>query len=106
MIFENNTVLRLIEFPKPQTNLLIHLQWFAAEDEGRTEDPSEYKIRKAREEGKVARSAELTSAIVLLFGIATIGILSSYILKIFACSALLSSCINPRAYFNLSILYQ
>ena len=29
----------------------IHLQWFAAEDEGRTEDPTERKIRKAREEG-------------------------------------------------------
>ena len=28
---------------------LIDLQWFAAEDEGRTEEPSEYKIRKARE---------------------------------------------------------
>ena len=30
----------------------IDLQWFAAEDEGRTEQPSEYKLRKAREEGK------------------------------------------------------
>jgi hypothetical protein len=27
----------------------IHLQWFAAEDEGRTEDPTERKIRKARD---------------------------------------------------------
>ncbi len=39
---------------------------FAAEDEGRTEEPSEHKIRKAREEGKVAKSAEFTSAVVLL----------------------------------------
>lgn len=45
----------------------VHLQWFAAEDEGRTEEPTEYKIRKAREEGKVAKSADLTSALILLF---------------------------------------
>lgn len=45
---------------------LIDLQWFAAEDEGRTEDPTDYKIRKAREEGRVAKSQELNGAIVLL----------------------------------------
>jgi flagellar biosynthetic protein FlhB len=44
----------------------MDLQWFAAEDEGRTEEPSEYKIRKAREEGRVAKSQELTGALVLL----------------------------------------
>ena len=37
----------------------IDLQWFAAEDEGRTEEPSETKLRKAREEGRVAKSQEL-----------------------------------------------
>lgn len=58
----------------------MHLQWFAAEDEGRTEEPTEYKVRKAREEGKVAKSAEFTSSLVLLFPIVTIGILSSYLL--------------------------
>src|SRR5690606_10301514 len=42
-------------------------QWFAAEDEGRTEDATEHKIRKAREEGKVAKSPDVTSALVLLF---------------------------------------
>jgi len=58
----------------------IDLQWFAAEDEGRTEDPTEQKIRKAREEGKVAKSTEFSSALVLLFPIIAIGILGSYIL--------------------------
>ena len=58
----------------------IDLQWFAAEDEGRTEEPTEQKIRKAREEGKVAKSTEFTSALVLLFPIIAIGILGSYIL--------------------------
>ena len=59
----------------------IHLQWFAAEDEGRTEEPTEYKIRKAREEGRVAKSSELTSALVLLFPIIAIGLLGSYIME-------------------------
>lgn len=44
------------------------IQLFAAEDEGRTEEPTEYKKRKAREEGKVAKTQELPSALVLLFG--------------------------------------
>ena len=48
----------------------IDLQWFAkAEDEGRTEEASEHKIRKAREEGRVAKSQELNSGLVLLFPI-------------------------------------
>jgi flagellar biosynthetic protein FlhB len=59
----------------------VHLQWFAAEDEGRTEEPTEHKLRKAREEGKVAKSAEFTATLVLLAGIATIGLVSGYILK-------------------------
>jgi flagellar biosynthetic protein FlhB len=49
-----------------QQALAIDLQWFAAEDEGRTEEPSEYKIRKAREEGRVAKSQELIGSLVLL----------------------------------------
>jgi flagellar biosynthetic protein FlhB len=49
-----------------QAALFIDLQWFAAEDEGRTEEPTEYKIQKAREEGRVAKSQELIGALVLL----------------------------------------
>lgn len=48
------------------TYAMIDLQWFAAEDEGRTEEPSEYKLEKARKEGRVAKSQELNSAIVML----------------------------------------
>jgi len=65
----------------PATPFDIHLQWFAAEDEGRTEEPTEHKLRKAREEGKVARSAEVTSALVLLFAAAAVGLLGSYMLR-------------------------
>ncbi len=44
------------------------LQWFAEpEDEGRTEDPTVHKLKKAREEGKVAKSQDLVAAIHLLF---------------------------------------
>jgi flagellar biosynthetic protein FlhB len=46
--------------------ILIDLQWFAAEDEGRTEEPTEYKIQKAREEGRVAKSQEFVGALALL----------------------------------------
>ncbi len=59
----------------------VPLQWFAAEDEGRTEEPTEHKLRKAREEGKVARSVELPAALVLLLGVATMAVISGYFLK-------------------------
>jgi len=44
----------------------MHLQWFAAEDEGRIFDPTEATYRRAREEGRVAKSQELISALGLL----------------------------------------
>jgi flagellar biosynthetic protein FlhB len=59
----------------------MDLQWFAAEDEGRTEEPSEYKIRKAREEGRVAKSQELVGALVLLLPALAILILAPYMLR-------------------------
>lgn len=62
-------------------DIKISLQWFAPEDEGRTEDPTEYKLRKAREEGKVAKSADLISAIVLLFCITAIAAAGSSIIE-------------------------
>jgi flagellar biosynthetic protein FlhB len=59
----------------------VHLQWFAAEDEGRTEEPTEHKIQKAREEGKVAKSQDVTSSIVLLFSVITLWLVSSYLFE-------------------------
>ena len=56
----------------------IDLQWFAAEDEGRTEEPSEYKLRKAREEGRVAKSQELNSALVMLVTVIVLIIAAPY----------------------------
>jgi flagellar biosynthetic protein FlhB len=61
--------------------VIMDLQWFAAEDEGRTEEPSEYKIRKAREEGHVSKSQELVSALVLLLPALMILFLAPYIFR-------------------------
>ncbi|MDR1390268.1 MAG: flagellar biosynthesis protein FlhB [Treponema sp.] len=69
---------------------LIDLQWFAAEDEGRTEEPSEYKIRKAREEGRVAKSQELIAALGLLFPALTI---------LFSAGYMLTTCIEMIRFF-------
>jgi flagellar biosynthesis protein FlhB len=59
----------------------IDLQWFAAEDEGRTEEPSETKLRKAREEGRVAKSQELIGAVGLLFPAVALLLLGPYIAR-------------------------
>ena len=62
--------------------LSMHLQWFGAEDEGRTEDPTERKMKKAWEdEGKVAKSSELVQALVLLFSFAGIALLGRYMIR-------------------------
>lgn len=68
----------------------ITLQWFAAEDEGRTEDPSELKLKKAREEGRVAKSQDLNGAIVFLLCVLT--------LLVFARS-IFESCVAVLVYF-------
>lgn len=67
--------------PRPLSPGNIHLQWFAAEDEGRTEDPTEYRIRKAREEGRVAKSQELIGALGLLLPTMTLVIVAPSMLK-------------------------
>ena len=51
----------------------------AAEEEGRTEEPSEYKLEKARKEGRVAKSQEIGSALVLLFIVVMLIFLSKWI---------------------------
>ena len=60
----------------------IHLQWFASpEEEGRTEEPSEYKLRKAREEGRVAKSQDLVAAIGLLLTAVTLAVLAPWMVS-------------------------
>lgn len=57
----------------------------AAEDEGRTEEPSEYRLEQARKEGRVAKSQDISSALILLLGI---------LVLIFLGKWFLSKCIN------------
>ena len=57
----------------------IDLQWFAAEDEGKTEEPSEYKLRKAREEGELAKSQELNGSLVFLLSVIVLIALAPWI---------------------------
>ncbi len=62
----------------------VDLQWFAsAEEEGRTETPSEHKLRKAREEGRVAKSAEISGAVVLLVPVIIIAFSAKHMLETF-----------------------
>ncbi len=46
----------------------LNLQWFAPEDEGRTFEPTERKIAKAREEGRVAKSSDVPIALIIIGG--------------------------------------
>lgn len=59
----------------------LHLQRFARpEDEGRTEEPTDYRLRKAREdEGKVAKSVEVTSSVLLVFTVLAIILAATFI---------------------------
>ncbi len=59
---------------------LVHLQWFAPEDEGKTEEPTEYRLRKEREEGRVAKSPDLVGAIGLLLTALTLAIVGPWML--------------------------
>ena len=85
----------------------------AAEDEGRTEQPSEYKLEKARKEGRVAKSQEISGALVLLLCVVTIVFLSKWlftevvtIIKFFFNQAGTYDVKNPTflpAFFNVFI---
>ncbi len=60
---------------------LFDLQLFAAEDEGRTEEPTEYKKRKAREEGNIPRSQELTAIIVFLANFWALALIGEFVFR-------------------------
>lgn len=51
----------------------------AAEDEGRTEEPSEYKLEKARKEGRVAKSTEVSGAFVMILCVVTLMVLAKWL---------------------------
>jgi flagellar biosynthetic protein FlhB len=63
--------------------LFIHLQWFSddAEEEGRTEQPTEHKLRRLREEGQVPKSQELVGAVTLFLPALLLLFLAPYMLR-------------------------
>jgi flagellar biosynthetic protein FlhB len=64
--------------------LIIPLQWFADEAEdapGKTEEPTEHKLQRLREEGQVAKSQELVGAIGLLLPALLLLFLAPYMLR-------------------------
>ncbi len=63
------------------------LQLFAAEDEGRTEEPTEKKIREAREKGQIAKTQELPQSIVVISGCLVLFVFSSWIYD--SCAAIM-----------------
>ena len=85
-------------FPCRAPFMRIDLQWFAAEDEGRTEEPTETKLEKARKEGRVAKSQELNSALVMLLAVVMLIFMGPYMLR--DCAAIFRyyflRCINPQ----------
>jgi flagellar biosynthetic protein FlhB len=69
--------------PSPQSPVPIHLQWFSdnAEEEGRTEPPSEHKIQRLREEGQVSKSQEFVGAVTLFLPALLLLFLAPYMLR-------------------------
>lgn len=62
----------------------------AAEDEGRTEEPSEHRLEQARKEGRVAKSQDISSALILLLCV---------VVLIFLGKWCLSKCLNIFNYY-------
>ncbi len=79
----------------------IDLQWFAAEDEGRTEDPSDYKLKKARdEEGRVPKSGELASSIVMFITVLVLVAFGGFLMR--SCAELMIFYFTRSAELSIS----
>jgi flagellar biosynthetic protein FlhB len=72
----------------------IHLQWFADDNEaeGRTEEPTEHKIQRLREEGQVVKSQELTAALTLFL---------PALMLLFVAPSMLRTCVEMLRFFFL-----
>ncbi|MBS0617790.1 MAG: EscU/YscU/HrcU family type III secretion system export apparatus switch protein [Spirochaetes bacterium] len=60
---------------------IFSLAMFAAEDEGRTEDPTETRRRREREKGRVPKSAEIPAALGTLGGLIVLFVTAGWILS-------------------------
>jgi flagellar biosynthetic protein FlhB len=73
--------------------LAIDLQWFADQDESRTEEPTEVKLRRLKEEeGQVPKSQELVSAL---------GLLIPALVILFLAPSMLRTCVEMLRFFLL-----
>jgi flagellar biosynthetic protein FlhB len=67
------------------SSFFISLQWFSDDSDpdvdGRTEQPTEYKIQRLKEEGQVAKSQELVGAVTLLLPALLLLFLAPYMLR-------------------------
>jgi flagellar biosynthetic protein FlhB len=75
---------------------VIDLQWFSDSDDedapGKTEQPTEHKLKRLREEGQVAKSQELVGAI---------GLLLPALLLFFLAPSMLRTCVEMVRFFFL-----
>jgi flagellar biosynthetic protein FlhB len=78
--------------PAAENLLTIDLQWFADEDENRTEEPTEVKLQRLKEEGQVAKSQEFISALGLLLPAITL---------FFLAPSMLRTCVEMIRFFML-----
>ena len=73
-------------------SLFIDLQWFADDDDapGKTEQPTEHKLQRLREEGQVVKSQEIVSSLSLLM---------PAILLLFLAPSMLRTCMEMLRFF-------
>jgi len=79
-------------FPILHSSFLIPLQWFADDDEtpGKTEEPTDVKLKRLREEGQVVKSQELVSAL---------GLFLPALLLLFLAPSMLRTCVEMIRFF-------
>jgi len=59
----------------------LSLSRFAAEDEGRTEEPTDRRLREERDKGRVPKSQDLTNAIILIGAVMALYITGGYMIS-------------------------
>ena len=80
------------------SSLIIPLQWFADSDDedapGKTEQPTEHKLKRLREEGQVVKSQELVGAI---------GLILPGMLLLLMAPSMLRTCVEMVRFFFLRV---
>jgi len=88
----NNDELRIIGSSVALPLPFISLQWFADDDDtpGKTEEPTEHKLQRLREEGQVVKSQELVGAL---------GLFLPALLLLFLAPSMLRTCVEMIRFF-------